>query len=52
MARPTLYDWLRGREPNGANAGRVDTTAAPSAVLTSETGSEPMRGKYSARLFH
>ena len=48
VARPTLYDWLRGREPNGANAGRVDTLLRILAQASVSSAS-PLNARFVAR---
>ena len=48
VARPTLYDWLRGREPNGANAGRVDTLLRILA-RASVSSASPLNARFVAR---
>ena len=48
VARPTLYDWLRGREPNGTNAGRVDTLLRILAQASVSSAS-PLNARFVAR---
>ena len=48
VARPTLYDWLRGREPNAANAGRVDTLLRILAQASVSSAS-PLNARFVAR---
>jgi hypothetical protein len=48
VARPTLYDWLHGREPNAANAGRVDTLLRILAQA-SVSSANPLNARFVAR---
>ena len=48
VTRPTLYDWLHGREPNAANAGRVDTLLRILAQ-GSVSSASPLNARYVAR---
>ena len=48
VTRPTLYDWLRGREPNAANAGRVDTLLRILAQASVSSAS-PLNARFVAR---
>ena len=48
VTRPTLYDWLRGREPNAANAGRVDTLLRILA-RASVSSASPLNARFVAR---
>ena len=48
VTRPTLYDWLHGREPNAANAGRVDTLLHILAQASVSSAS-PLNARFVAR---
>ena len=48
VTRPTLYDWLRGREPNAANAGRLDTLLRILAQASVSSAS-PLNARFVAR---
>ena len=48
VTRPTLYDWLHGREPNAANAGRVDTLLRILAQASVSSAS-PLNARFVAR---
>ena len=48
VTRPTLYDWLHGREPNAANARRVDTLLHILAQASVSSAS-PLNARFVAR---
>ena len=48
VTRPTLYDWLHGREPNAANAGRLDTLLRILAQASVSSAS-PLNARFVAR---
>ena len=48
VTRPTLYDWLHGREPNAANAGRLDTLLSILAQASVSSAS-PLNALFVAR---
>ena len=48
VTRPTLYDWLRGREPNPSNAGRLDTLLRILAQASVSSAS-PLNARFVAR---
>ena len=48
VTRPTLYDWLQGREPNTANGGRLDTLLRILA-RASVSSASPLNARFVAR---
>lgn len=45
VSRPTLYDWLDGKEPNASNAHRL-TTLLRILSATGVTGSSPLNARF------
>ena len=48
VTRPTLYDWLQGREPNAANAERLRTLLRMMA-RAGVSGANPLNARFVRR---